>query len=366
MKGLRRIIREARPWTFLAKDKRWAGLLVCLMLALFFWFLLVLNSPGGYTKKLTIPILVPELPGRYIVTDSTAFPSEIEVGIRATGGRLFRYSLSTLFFHPKPFRPSIDSTELSDDGGVLNLNLRKLRSELLSSRSLPSHTKELLKDTVNDLVLSASRLALAYEPLVEGEAEVIFAGQVDFGESANLKLTDTVGIFPKIVKLYGPKSSLDSIVRAEGTLAVRTDTAAIKIGDPGHVLLPVSLLPGRGMKTVPDSVYVSFQTEELVHSTFMVRNIEIRGLDKLHTLKLLPAAVKVTTLIPRSREGEMDYDPQLYVDASRVIGAPPGYQLEVRVGNLPDRTKVEMIQLDPDRLDFILEEKIVSTDADRK
>ena len=366
MKGLRRILREARPWRLLRKDKRWAGLLVCLLLSLFFWFLIVLDSPGGYAKKFRVPLLLPELPGAYVVTDSAAFPKAIEVSVRASGGRLFRYSLSNLFFSPKPYRPTVDTTELSDKGGLLNLNIRKLKSALLSSGALPSGTRELLKDSINDLTVSTPRLALSYEPLVEREAEVIFAGQVDFGQSANLKLTDTVGLFPKVVKLYGPRSSIDSLLKAEGTLAVRTDTAAIKIGDPGHVLLPVALLPGSGMKTFPDSVYVSFQTEELIHSTFIVRNIEVRGLDNRHTIKLLPSAVKVTTLIPRSREGETDFDPELYVDASRVIGAPPGYQLEVRVGNLPDRATVEMIQLDPDRLDFILEEKLVSGYEDRK
>lgn len=358
MKGLRSIIRESKPWTALRKDKRWLSLLACLALALFFWFLIVLDAPGRYTKEYCVGLVLPELPGRYVVTDSTGFPTELTVKVRANGGKLFRYSLRNLFFAPAPLSPDVDEEDLSPEGGVLEFDPRLLKSSLLHSASLPASTVSMLSDTIGDLSISPARIYLRYEPLDERDAEVIFSSQVDFGKSANLKLVDTVGLFPKVVRLYGPKSTLDSLEKADGSLVVYTDTTSIKIGNPGRVLLPVALLAERGTYTEPDSVFVSFTTEELVHASFMVNHIEVRGLDGRHTLKLLPPSVKVTILVPRTKADEMTYDPMLYVDASGVIGADSGYRLEVHVGNPPSKSNVDMIQLDPDRLDFILEEKI--------
>ena len=142
---------------------------------------------------------------------------------------------------------------------------------------------------------------------------------------------------------------------------IPTDTTAIKIGDPGKVMLPISLLTPPGIHAEPDTVYVSFVTEKLVHTSFVVREIEVKGLDNRHTLKLLPGTVTVTLLAPGSASESAGYDPMLYVDASGVIGAPQGYKLEVQVGNPPDKSRVEMIQIDPDRLDFILEEKTTAS-----
>ena len=358
MKGLRRIIKDRKPFSALLKGGRWVGLALSMVTALFFWFLLILDNPGGYVKEYRIPLVLPDLPGRYVVTDSSFYPQSLTVGVRAEGGRLFRHSINTLFFKPKPFKPIPDTVHLDRDGGILELSARSLKSQLLHSQSLPASTRRLLSDTINDISISVPRLTLGYQPLLEAEAEVIFAGQVDFGSLANLKLVDTVGIIPRKVLLYGPSGKIDSLKKAPSGIVVRTDTTTIKIGNPGKVMLPVSLITPKGMHASPDTVYLSFVTEELVHTTYMVKDIEVRGLDRGYTLRLLPNAVRVTTLVPRRQSTNSGYEPKLYVDASHAIGAPAGYQLEVRVANLTKESGIEMLQLDPDRLNFILEEKI--------
>lgn len=358
MRGLRKIIKELRPWTFLSGKKRWAGFLLCLLLSLFFWFIITLDLPSGYTKEYTIPLEAPLLPGKYTLTDSTEMPPHMTVGLRAGGGKLFRYSLRNLFYHPTLFRPQVDTSKMSSSGGILELTTRGLCEQLLQRGILPPGTTEILEDSVRDITIDPERILLHYEPLKERMAEVLFSGQVDFGKSANLKLVDTVGIIPKRVKVYGAKSALDSLRKAEGAMVVHTDTTLIKIGNPGRILLPISVMPVPGLRVYPDTVFVSLVAEELVHTTITIRNIEVRGLDRHHTLQLLPSTVKVTTLVPRTRVGESPYIPRLYVDASEVIGASPDYRLEVQISNIPDKSEVEMIQLDPDRLDFILEEKV--------
>ena len=363
MEGLRKILRDRKPLSNLLKDGKWVGVVVSLLLALFFWFLIVLDSPAGFTKQLRVTLLQPELPGGFVVTDSALYPKKLVVGLHAPGGKLLRFSLRNLFFHPKPFRPEVDTADLRPGGGRLEISAAHLKRQLLRSPSLPKSVKELLPNGYDDLTLSAQSLVLSYEPIQESRAEVLFAGQVDFGESPNLKLTDSVGIIPKVVRLYGPKQKLDSLRNAEDGLFVKTDTAAIKIGNPGHVTLPIALLETKDFRMVPDTVYVSFVTEELMHTSYTSQDIKIHGLDSRHTLRLLPPSVTVTLLATKAGLEDSDYDPMLYVDASRVIGAPTGYRLEVHVGNPPDKSKVEMIQIEPDKLDFILEEKETQSDG---
>lgn len=324
-------------------------------MSLLLWFLLALASPSGYTKRVKVRVAWPDFPSSFVVTDSTSYPESIAVELHCGGFELLSYSLKSLFRTVLVYTPQIDTATLDEAGGTWELSERQLKSQILTD-ILPI-AKSMLKDTLRNVSLSPNTLTIPYEPLSGAEADVIFTSQVDFGKKPNLKLIDEVLLTPEKVTLYGAQSKIDSL-RNSGALFARTDTVSVRIGDPGMVRTSIALIPPKGTVAEPDSVLVTMTTEELTSRTYMANSIAIEGLDPRYELHLLPARVRVTYLVTKtSAQDQALPDIRLYVDASKVVRLQTK-SLPVKVKDFPK--EVELIQLEPDRVNFVLEEKNVS------
>ncbi len=328
------------------------GLAMCILLSTLMWFVLALSSPQGYTKEVDVRVEWPALPAEYVVTDSTVFPRHLTVELHSSGFGLLRYTLNSLFRSVPTYTPIVNTSSLDTDGGTWELTDRQLKSQVLTN-ILPM-AKAILTDTLLNVNIKPSTLKIPYEPLSSAEADVIFTSQVDFGEKPNLNLVGEVQLTPDKVMLYAAKSQIDSL-SASHNLIVRTDTVAVRIGDPGKIRTAIALIPPANTRVQPDSVIVSLATEELTSRTFIATNIAVKGLKPGYTLHLLPEQVRVTYLIAKTsaRDSALP-DIQLYVDAGD-IKTQDQKLLSVKVKNFPE--EVQLIQLDPDRVSYILQEE---------
>lgn len=350
MRGLKRIVREQRAFSYVTKNRRWIPISVCILSSALLWLLITLSAPAGYTKQVRVTILPPDFPPNYVVTDSIDYPREITVNIHANGGTLFKYSLRHLFHGEYTFKPVVDSLALDPKGGEWRLSIQELKSQVLTH--LLSDVRRMVSDTIQSLIITPSEIALKYMPLMEQSMEVVFGSQVDYGDRANLRLVDSVDISPSVVQVYGAEAQLLKLRDIQPF--VQTDTTAIKLSSPGQTSHKVALLAPEGTKVYPDSVTVILTTEELTHYTHDIRNIEVVNLPSGYSIKLLPGTVKVTYLIPKIIGTEENIlDIRLYVDASKVLTSDKKL-LDVKIRDVP--SGVEMIQLVPDQLEFILTE----------
>lgn len=333
------------------RDRRWVALLVCILIAAFFWIVSAIDDPKGYTKDFVVQLDKPILPTHYRMTDLEKYPETVRVRVHAKGGSLLRYTLNHLGPHSYRVRPVLDTTLLRPEGGEYQLRESEIK-RLLLSRPLRDVSRMDI-NTTSDIDVYPREIAFSYEPLSEARADVLFASQIDYGVHRNFKLADTVTILPSSVRVFGVLSDLDDLA-AEGGMLM-TDTIGIKIDQPGRDTVRVAVIRPRGIDVRPDSVDVILTTNELVYHSFTTTQIQIRNLPRGYDLKLLPDKVTVTYLIPRDRVGEKTlFDPGLYVDAGEAFASTRRKTLILRAERLP--SQVEMVQLVPDRLDYVLSE----------
>lgn len=352
MRGLKRIFREQGVVSYFMRNRRWVTLTICLIVSILLWLMVTLSSANGYTKKVRIRVQSPDFPPHYVITDSTDYPDELVVQIHAMGGSLFKYSINHLFDDIYTFKPVVDTLALSREGGEWRLSMQELKTQVLN-QVLPD-VRRIVGDTVQSFIIDPAEIALSYMPLVAQSTDVVFGSQVDYGNRANLRLVDSVEISPSVVQIFGSQDRLLELQTIQPF--VLTDTTGIKLSSPGQTSHKLALLAPEGTRVYPDSVTVILTTEELMHYTRVVRDIEVMKLPAGYSIKLLPEAVKVTYLIPKiigtDDNGELAI--RLYVDAADVLRSEKKV-LDVRLRDVP--RSVEMIQIVPDKLEFILTEK---------
>lgn len=350
MKGLRRLLKEGRFTAYFMRDRRWVALSLCLLVAACLWLIAALDDPRGYTKEFVVQLDKPILPTQYRMTDLSDYPETIAVKVHTSGGSLFRYTLNHQGRKTYRVRPTIDTTLLMADGGQYLLRENELK-RLLMTKPLRSVSKLDINPT-SDISIYPEEVSFVYEPLSEGTADVLFGSQVDFGEHKNFSLADTISIIPSSVRVFGVKSDLDNLMSLGGLVV--TDTIGISVEKPGRDTVRVAVLTPEGIEARPDSVDVVLATHELIYHSFSSSYIEVRNLPPGYELQLFPSTVRITYLVPK---GEMDeqtvFDPGLYVDAHDVIISTQ-QTLMIRADDIPPQ--VEMIQIVPDRLDFVLSE----------
>lgn len=358
MRGLRHLLSITGMVAYLSKRRRWIGIIVALFLSLVLWFVVALNNPEGYTKHIEIPLEPPVPPAQYTLTEMSRYPKVLKVGMHASGWNLLQYTLTHLFYNPKPFRPLVDSLSLSENGGRWTLTGESLRSQILTY-VLPS-ARSIVADTLTNITVSPRSISFGYEPLRSLAAKVSFTTPLDFGDHINLRLLGKPQITPEVVNIFAPRSTIDAI-KAE-SLIVTTDTIPISIVNEGEITVPLKIISPTGTQASPSVVYAKILTDELAHKTFTYSNIRVEHLSPKYTLTLLTPTVKVTVLAPKKASkntidafwGDDLGEIELYIDATDLPNENIS-KLPIKVRHLPPY--VEMLQLDPDRLDYLLKEK---------
>ncbi|MDO5035912.1 MAG: hypothetical protein Q4D93_03015 [Porphyromonas sp.] len=352
MGGLGGRVRSWGTVSYFLRQRRWVALLICMLVAVLFWLMSAMD--GTYTKRVQLQVSEDiNLPVGYTLVDSSLIPKVVAVDITAQGGTLLSYSLETIFDKQLHLKLEVDSDFINPQGGRWVVGGLRLRERVLAT--LPKLSKFVANQSGSDLELRIypEEITIEYERLTTRSIPVAFTSQIDFGDNAHFIL-NALTMTPDVVKVYGVRADVDSLlIRDE---VIETDDMPIRVDRAGVSSYKVALQVPKGMTLDPDSVEVTVAVEELLYHTEQVSQIEVDNLDKGYTLRLFPSTISVSYLAPRDSLLDLKEDSHpvvLYVDAKEIESQT--LQLEVHLREVP--RFAHTIQLEPDRVEFILEEK---------
>lgn len=349
MKGIGQTLRETRLIAYFSKGRRWLILLFCVLLAMIIWLLRVLDD--RYTKTIRVELDEIELPSRFSISNRTALPTSIDLEVTAKGNRLLLYTLrSELFQKPPRLQLEVDTLRLQREGGYWSFDESELRRQVL--RAFPQ-LGEYFDLNVDRLSLRPDMITFDYAPMVSRSYPIILSSQFDFAEGSNLFLKSWQMAKEEVVA-YGVKSQLDSLSRA--SQVINTDTMTIMLSDTGTTTVRVPLLKPVGIELSEDSVDVEVEVQALKYNSYTTSELLVRNLPEGLRIRLFPTKVKVTLLTPmgidlESVQGQLS----IFVDLSDLESNMQKRTLKVHTGKLP--SAVHMIQVEPDEVEFIIEEQ---------
>lgn len=349
MKGIGRTLKDLRVVSYFSKGKRWLILCLCMFLALVIWLLQSLNDT--YTKTIEIEIAPVSLPSRYSIDDSVDLPSTIKIEITATGSKLMNFTLSHQLFNKEPkLHLEVDSLRLDPEGGFWSVADIELVRQV--RHSYPELDK-FFSSSEDRIFVRPDYIGFGYVPMDKISLPIVFNNQFDFGESKN-RFLKSLQMDEEEVVVYGLKTKLDSIKATSGVIL--TDTSTIMLDQIGISTQKVALLHPEGIKLSLDSVNVHLDVQELRYYTFTSNELLVKSLPEDMSIRLFPASIKVTYLAEEdSNLDEIKRQLKLYIDLNEIKDLTETKKLKVNFDTLP--REVHMIQLEPDQVEFILEEK---------
>lgn len=346
MRGLKRSIKEWRFVSYFRKGRRWLFLLLCVLLAMAIWLIQTLE--GTYTKTIEMEVERPTLPKKYAIDARANIPERVLVKVTSQGGRLFRYSIQEVFRRKPRLQLALDTLQLDESGGYWSFAGEELTRQVRNSNP---YLSDYFAPGEAQIRVEPDLIGFNYEVLSERKLPIYFNSQVDLGAENN-RLLLSLELIPDEVTAYGPQSVLEAIEAQNAVIS--TDTLPLLVESDSVSFHRLALISPEGVQLSPDSVTVKVDVELLAYHTYYNTEIAVDGLPEDYLIRLFPSTVKVTFLALNDIDvAEMKEEILLYVDVDDIT--PGTSKLRVKLRNVPEQ--LHMIQLEPDQLEFIIEEK---------
>lgn len=345
--SIRDRIKAWKPISYFSRGGRWVILLFCLLLSLFLWLFQALNDT--YTKRTTIAVEAPTLPFRYNIDGRSSIPSSIEVDITAKGNSLMSFTLHSLFQKKPVLKLAVDTIQLSPEGGYITIGREELLRQLKNTNELlDSH----FSNSSNALItLYPDMISLSYAPLKEKKIDVFFAGQLDLGKESNRQLI-SFEMEPEAVVAYGTATALDSLSNKQGLIS--TESATLTLGNDSINWHKVALVAPPNVRLLPDSVTIKTKVVPLKYGSITISDIGVRNLPEGYYIRLFPSSIKLTFLAHDDIDvAKIKNEVRPYIDLNEVEEGTK--ELKVRLAYVPK--DLQMIQLEPDKLEYLIEQK---------
>lgn len=289
------------------------------------WVLKALNKK--YETMVFVPINYVNKPDGYVI--SNELPESLYVTLVGQGTNLIKCRWGGEF-HPLP----IDLSAIANgkrsitSQSLLNILQKQVHSEV-----------EITKVGPDSIVFEVERLA-------EKEIPVKVRGQYDLAQQ--YCSVDTMTVSPTNVIAYGPQSALDSL-----EFAFTEESVVSDIKDSMEVKVKLCNIP---LVTFSDSIIsLGFKTERFTEKTIQAP-VSVANLPENRVLRIFPSNISVQFKVALSHYERLDASSfSFYVDYDE---AQTGVKkLKVQQKNSP--ADAFGVKLDPDMIDYIIEEKSV-------
>ena len=291
----------------------------------------------------------PTLPLKYSLDGRSNLPQTIEIAITTKGNNLMSYTLQNVFQKEPVLKLAIDTMQLNPDGGFITIGREELLRQIKNTNELfGSH----FGSNANAIItLYPDMMSISYAPLEERKIEVFFGGQVDLGEESNRMLL-SLEMQPDAVMVYGTITALDSLINTQGLIS--TENAPLVIGRDSINWHKVALIAPDNIRLVPDSVTIKTKVAPLKYNSITINDIAIRNLPDGYYMRLFPSSISVTFLALDNVDiSDISNEIHPYVDVNDIKEG--NNKLKVKLPNVPK--ELQMIQLDPDEVEYLLEQK---------
>lgn len=330
MKGLRSLVKQQRSRVKGTLTRRQTMLFVLfLILSLVLWFLVVLQDT--YVAKVRVPIVVHEISSDLAL--STPLPSHIEVEIRDNGFALFNYML------PGSIKPiELSFTPSEEREGYQEWSMPIIENELFKRFIVNGRRTKVIS-------FSPLEIAFSYSPKAKREVPIDFKAQVV--PSPGVLLSD-IRLNPDNVIVYGSRQELDQLEVLPTDTITYTDIAQ-------NDTLRIPLVVPKGMTVTPPYIMATVEVEKLVQRVYQVP-ISHNYSNGEYVLRLFPMKVEVTCVAPANRIPELTaVDLKVVLEDEEQLHKRGRGKIRVRLEEYPHF--VQMIQCDPQEVEYLIEER---------
>lgn len=309
------------------RSKEVITFLLFLGLSFLFWVLQSLNEEVEASFK--IPIRFTNVPDKVMITNE--YPQYLDIRIRDNGTTMMNYMIDR--FVPV----EIDFNQYQNKRGQFTISLAKLNALV----------RKQLKNTTGLVSISPDSLTLYYSQNRGAKFKLRLVGSVSTVPQCVINGEISSGI--DSVTVYAPSYILNSI------RTIETDSFALRnLSDT--TVYDLSLKKIRGAKIVPDRVKIMVPVEEITMKK-MTLAVKIENIPDNMTMLLFPATVEVSYMLPISHFAKVTAgDIEIGVDYGQIKNNS-GNKLAVKVLKQP--SFVKHLQVVPDSIEYILEEKIL-------
>jgi len=309
---------------FFLENKKLNRYALFFLIAFSFWFLTMLSKTHETTCL--VPIDYINHPDDL---SSLASPDDfIRVRVKASG-------ISILSFHLFNQRSLILNYDVSNSQPTSNG-----RDIFWIMNSKRKELADFFGTSTEIMNITPERILVPFINKIKKEVPLILNSDINLKQA--FWIEDDIKLTPESVTLYGEQSLLDSVH------TVTTDLLKLDNLEQDQ-LHEIALVIPNGLDCKLKTVSVEINIEAFIEEV-VVREVEIRDLNKGYSMKLFPSNVSVTLRFPKDKFQLFKTDfLRLYVDASEVLDAK---LINVQYDNLPEGVKVE--RLSPNRLEFLL------------
>ncbi len=328
MRGIRSIFRDQKKVLRFLTSRTTLLFFLFLLISLAFWFVQILQDT--YVTTLRVPVVLNEVPSDIAISEEV--PEYIEVEVRDNGFALLNYNISQVI---TPIY--LNFTPDQSREGYMEWGSAEIENELFKRFGANGRRTRIV-------TFFPSRIAFSYSPKAKREVPIDFKAQIVPAPGVVIK--DFV-ITPENVIVYGQKSDIDTLT------VIRTDTTTF-LDLRESISLKIPLVAPEGMTLTPSVVTASVTIEPLLQRTFSIP-VTVNYTSSRYTLRVFPTTVKVTCVVQASKAHELlPMDIEVTLEEGDIQNDHKG-KLRLKISKYPDF--VQMIQCDPDEVEYILEEK---------
>ncbi|MEN9920062.1 MAG: hypothetical protein RL662_2498 [Bacteroidota bacterium] len=320
-------IRRVRIFLRKISWKRFLTFSFFVFIATILWFMQIYNQ--SFETNIVIPIKYTSVPDSVVFRDT--LPSQVEVRVRDTGYRMFKYYFSKR------------DTVYIDISSVMNDN--KSNFVVLNDKGLESYIRRVLPEAALIVRFDLPSISFHYSSLKSRVIPIVFDGQINL--SPGYFLNGDIRLVPDSVVAYGASSDLDKL-----TYAYTTNNAVAGLEADSRLVFElqqnkkVKLVPNKINVYVPVEAYTQKKVDVLVDCLNLPDNLSI---------KFFPSRVMLSFFVGVSKSDSIDVnDFSVSVDynglkESRSASVP------VRITSSPQYAR--NLTIDPPNVEFIFEYK---------
>ncbi|MDO5570042.1 MAG: hypothetical protein Q4F97_01065 [Bacteroidales bacterium] len=325
--GIRYLGKKVKNFLSKAQSKELLTFLFFLCLSFLFWMLQSMNEEGEAT--FVIPVEYNNIPKNIIFTNKPA--DKLNIRVKDKGLVLLNYSIKNLL---TPI--DIDFNQLTKKNGVVNLDDDMLRAL----------SKKKFKPTTSILTIYPDTISIYFSEQKSKKVPIVFNGTIDVAPQS--RISDRILFTPDSVNVFAPQHLLDSINDIKTERLIYTNLA-------DSVNKNVALQQVYGTKIVPTQVNMVIPIDEFTEKYF---NIPIKVVDvpKELTIRLFPTNVKLLCFVGLNDFKDISAESFQLGVSYEVIKSTKNNKVAVDILKAP--INVFNIRLQPDSVEFIIEEKV--------
>lgn len=298
--------------------------LVCLLVALLFWFLKALE--GTYTTKVAVPLELQDQPANQVLQNKP--PNNVSLQVKGSGWNLLSLK-----------------TNASSYGYIIHLDEVTTNQTIQLNQNAPYLKKRLPSDLQIQNILP-SVIHIDYDQKDVKQIPVHLNGNISY--ASKYGLSDSIRIQPKKVSISGPKQLIKDIDQ------VKTQAFSWqRLKSTKQRNIPIKRRDNPNINYSHKKVQVTVPVNQITEGTFEVP-VDIRSNVPDYKITLIPSRVKVVYQTTLNRFKSIDTsDFQLYVedkDFDTALAYPQ--QLPVKVSQKPPF--LNYFRIMPNRLNFLV------------